>query len=121
MAAILASLTFTGCTKAVNVPVDQVDSAAQVHGISHRITMIDGARYAVDRFSTTDSTVTIIKLNQADTRYKRVKLPIVLEKDDITSLERFELDHGKSFLLVAPIGLFVMLVVGLAIDPPTLN
>ena len=53
----------------------------------------------------------------ADTRYKHVELPVVLNRRDVKFVEKLELDQGKSFYLVAPIGLAVLLIIGLATSP----
>lgn len=82
--------------------------------------MKDNTQYVVDQFAITDSTVTIIKWNLADTRYKHVELPVVLNRRDVKFVEKLELDEGKSFLVVAPIGLVVLFIVLLATGPPIL-
>ena len=79
--------------------------------------MKDNTQYVVDQFAITDSTVTIMKWNLADTRYKHVELPVVLNRRDVKFVEKLELDQGKSFYLVAPIGLAVLLIIGLATSP----
>jgi len=79
--------------------------------------MKDNTQYVVDQFAITDSTVTIMKWNLADTRYKHVELPVVLNRQDVKFVEKLELDQGKSFYVVAPIGLAVLLIIGLAMSP----
>jgi hypothetical protein len=117
---ILAALLFAGCTRAVEMPLEKLDSEAQSHE-AHLITMKDDTRYAIDRFSTTDSTIVIVKLNLADERYKHVDLPIVVNREDVKSLQKLELDQGKSFFLVAPLGLAVLFIILLATSPPILS
>jgi hypothetical protein len=113
---ILAALVFAGCTRAVDVPLYQFEAEAQSHE-SHRFTMKDNTQYVVDQFAISDSTVTIMKWNLADTRYKHVELPVVLNRRDVKFVEKLELDQGKSFYVVAPIGLAVLLIIGLATSP----
>ena len=113
---ILAAFVFAGCTRAVDVPLYQFEVEAQSHE-SHRFTMKDNTQYVVDQFAISDSTVTIMKWNLADTRYKHVELPVVLNRRDLKFVEKLELDQGKSFYLVAPIGLAVLLIIGLATSP----
>jgi len=79
--------------------------------------MKDNTQYVVDQFAITDSTVTIMKWNLADTRYKHVELPVVLNRQDVKFVEKLELDQGKSFYVVAPIGLAVLLIIGMAMSP----
>ena len=79
--------------------------------------MKDNTQYVVDQFAISDSTVTIMKWNLADTRYKHVELPVVLNRRDLKFVEKLELDQGKSFYLVAPIGLTVLLIIGMAMSP----
>ena len=79
--------------------------------------MKDNTQYVVDQFAISDSTVTIMKWSLADTRYKHVELPVVLNRRDVKFVEKLELDQGKSFYVVAPIGLTVLLIIGLATSP----
>ena len=113
---LIIALTATGCTRAVDVPLYQFEAEAQSHE-SHRFTMKDNTQYVVDQFAVSDSTVTIMKWNLADTRYKHVELPVVLNRRDVKFVEKLELDQGKSFYVVAPIGLAVLLIIGLATSP----
>jgi hypothetical protein len=121
VALLLIGSMVTGCTQAVEVPREQFESASQAHNVSHRITMTGGSRYAVKRFSLTDSTVTIAELNPADERYKHVELPIVMRREDMKSIERLELDPGKSFFVVLPIGLAIIWIVVLSTSPGITN
>jgi hypothetical protein len=121
VALLLIGSMATACTRAVEVPREQFESTSQAHNVSHRITMTDGSRYVIKQFTVTDSTITIVELNQADERYKHVALPMFLRRADVKSIERMELDPGKSFFLVAPIGLAILLVVDWANSPPILN
>ena len=116
VALLIIALTATGCTRAVDVPLYQFEAASQSHE-SHRFTMKDNTQYVVDQFAISDSTVTIMKWNLADTRYKHVELPVVLNRQDVKFVEKLELDQGKSFYVVAPIGLAVLLIIGLAMSP----
>ena len=116
VALLIIALTAAGCTRAVDVPLYQFEVEAQSHE-SHRFTMKDNTQYVVDQFAISDSTVTIMTWNLADTRYKHVELPVVLNRQDVKFVEKLELDQGKSFYVVAPIGLTVLLIIGLATSP----
>jgi len=109
---LIIALTATGCTRAVDVPLYQFEAEAQSHE-SHRFTMKDNTQYVVDQFAVSDSTVTIMKWNLADTRYKHVELPVVLNRQDVKFVEKLELDQGKSFLAVAPLGVTLLLMIGI--------
>jgi len=109
---ILAAFVFAGCTRAVDVPLYQFEAEAQSHE-SHRFTMKDNTQYVVDQFAISDSTVTIMKWNLADTRYKHVELPVVLNRRDVKFVEKLKLDQGKSFLAVAPLGVTLLLMIGI--------
>jgi hypothetical protein len=121
VALLLIGSMVTGCTRAVEVPREQFESTSQAHNVSHRITMTDGSRYVIKQFTVTDSTITIVELNQADERYKHVALPMFLRRADVKSIERMELDPGKSFFVVVPIGLAVIWIVVLATSPPLVD
>ena len=75
--------------------------------------MKDNTQYVVDQFAISDSTVTIMKWNLADTRYKHVGLPVVLNRRDVKFVEKLKLDQGKSFLAVAPLGVTLLLMIGI--------
>jgi hypothetical protein len=111
IAVLMIVLMASSCTRAVEIPLKNLDSEAESHE-SHRIVMRDGAQYVVDRFSTDDSTITITKWNLADTRYKHVEPPVILNREDVKALERLELDQGKSFLVFAPLGVTLLLIIG---------
>ncbi len=93
-----------GCSKAINVPLDQVESV-QDPKQRHRIHMKDGTEYAVRRFAVTDSTIVIHDLSPTDIRSDVVSEPIVLSRGSVASVERIEDRHDDIF------GVFALLVV----------
>jgi hypothetical protein len=77
--------------------------------------MVDGSHYSAKRFSTTDSTLVIEKLNPSDSHYDKEKVPIVLSMNDVQSVSKLELREGLSFALVATFGVIIILLM----NPPS--
>lgn len=75
----------------------------------HRIELVDGTHYAVERFSVTDSTVVIEELHRIDERRKRTELPLQVPIADVKSISAIDIHEGRTFLLAATI---VTVVVG---------
>ncbi len=96
VAVILAVSLFAACTKAVDIPRDDFESAAKAESAHHRIELKDGSEYIVNEFSLTDSTMVIEKLNGGDLRYNEAKLPIVLPIGDVESVSRLETRKGPT-------------------------
>lgn len=95
----MIALMATGCSRTVNVPLDQVDSVRDPKA-RHRIHMDDGSEYAVRRFTATDSTIVIDDLSPTDARFGTAKLPITLSRENILSVSRAE---GPNILVVGSI------------------
>jgi hypothetical protein len=114
MALLLVVLTATSCSKAVEMPRDQLENAPETHP-GYRIQMVDGSHYSAKRFSTTDSTLVIEKLNPSDSHYDKEKVPIVLSMNDVQSVSKLELREGLSFALVATFGVIIILLM----NPPS--
>jgi hypothetical protein len=89
---VSAALVATGCSRTVNVPLNQVQSVRDPQA-RHRIHMIDGTEYAVRRFTATDSTIVIDDLSPSDTRFDSASLPIVLSRANVQSVTRAEGPH----------------------------
>jgi hypothetical protein len=114
IALILIVFMAAGCSKPVEIPHDQFESAAREEHARHRIQKIDGSHYTVERFSLTDSTVVIEKLNRTDARYKRTALPIVVPLSDVESISKYELDKDRSFFALVGAGAVALLVIAMA-------
>jgi hypothetical protein len=115
IALVLIAVTGAGCSKAVVIPRDQLSGRPETR-VGYRIQMVDGSHYTARRFSTTDSTLVIEKLNPSDSRHKKVTVPIVLSMNDIQSVSRLEMREGLSFAVVAFAGVIVILLM----NPPEL-
>jgi hypothetical protein len=101
-------LTVMGCSKSVNVPLDQVESV-QDRKARHRIHVRDGDEFAVRRFTVTDSTIVIDDLSPTDIRFDAVDLPIVLRRSDVVAIERVE-GRGQLFFIVIPAAVVLLLI-----------
>jgi hypothetical protein len=70
----------------------------------------------VKEFATTDSTLVIAALSNADRKYGRIDLPLSVRWDDVQSVSRQEVNAPKTVLivggtLVVAIGALVALIV----------
>lgn len=104
-----------GCSEAVEIPREQIANQPENH-IGYRIYMVDGSHYSAKRYSVTDSTLVIEKLNPADVRHKKVAVPIVLPLADVQSVSKLELKEGTSFAFAATLGVIVIMLM----NPPKL-
>ena len=114
IALILLVFMAAGCSKPVEIPRDQFEAATREEHARYRIQMVDGSYYTVERFSLTDSTVVVEKLNPTDARYKRTALPIVVPLGAVESISRYELDKDKSFFALVGAGVVALIVVFIA-------
>ena len=110
---MLSVLVLIGCSKAVELPRDQIANQPESH-IGYRIQMVDGSRYSAKRYSVTDSTLVIEKLNPSDSRYKKVSVPIALPITSVQSVSKLELKEGASFAVVATFGVIMIML----LNPP---
>lgn len=109
IALVLTALMSTGCSKAIEIPRDQFEAASRDDSMRHRIELVDGTRYAVVRFSVTDSTLVIEELHRTDERRKKTALPLTIPIADVKSIDAIDIHEGRTFLLAATI---VTVVVG---------
>jgi hypothetical protein len=107
---VCLALIASGCSKAVQIPSDQVDAAAREESGRYRIQMVDGSYYTVERFSLTDSTIVIEKLGPSDARYKRIALPIDVPLADVESVSKYELDHDRTFFALVGAGVVALAI-----------
>jgi len=102
--AVLTIVFAIGCTKTVNVPLDQLARGSRDVKKPHHIYMVDGSEYSVRQFVVHDTTLTIQKLSPSDPRYKNATLPIVLPLRGVKSVEKSEPPIG-GFVFIALVGL----------------
>ena len=115
---VLIALLVTGCSRAVEIPREQIDDPVYQHPGSYRIRLDGQEEYLVRRFSVTDSTVVIQELHPSDERYRfgRKDLPVTVPRAAVSSISRMETKHGLTFavitLSVLAIALFLFIVTG---------
>lgn len=108
---LLIAFMVTGCSTAVEVPREQIESGTRRDDGIYRIRTVDKAKYDARVFSLTDSTLVIEKLNATDARYKKAELPIVLVRDDVVSISKYELARGRSFFALSGAFLLIMAII----------
>jgi hypothetical protein len=84
----LVTLEICGCSKAVVVPREELDSAEYRKPGNYRNRLHGWNEYHARRFSMTDSTVVIDELLQSDDHYKvmRHDMPIVVPLKDVENI-----------------------------------
>jgi hypothetical protein len=107
-------LALAGCSKPVEIPRDQFDAAAKEEKSYFRIQMADDSHYVVRRFALTDSTLVIEKLHQADERYNRTELPIVVPRADVASIAKYGLDKDRTFWALVGLSATVLAILFVA-------
>lgn len=82
---IMAALLITGCSRAVEIPRQQVGAEEYRRVGSYKVRLHGWNEYNVRRFSMTDSTVVIEELLATDDHYKLKKhdMPIVVPLEDV--------------------------------------
>jgi hypothetical protein len=108
------TLAAGGCMRSVEIPRNDVQASHQWHGYYQIKTTHD--QYTVKEFATTDSTLVIAALSNADRKYGRIDLPLSVRWDDVQSVSRQEVNAPKTVLivggtLVVAIGALVALIV----------
>ncbi len=100
-------VALAGCTKTVDVPIDDLES---VHDrkARHHVNMVDGSQYSVRQFTVTDSTLVIDDLSPTDSRKGVVNEPITVPRDSIASVERLE---GGQYLIFGTVALAAVLLI----------
>ena len=97
---VLIALMATGCSRTVVVPREDYDRASHEYGKTHRLDLQDSSYYLVRRFAVTDSTVVVEELYSSDKRYgTHARTPIVLTRQDLTSISRVETNWTKTGLV----------------------
>lgn len=114
IALILIVFMAAGCSTAVEVPREQIESGTRRDDGIYSIRTVDNEKYAVRSFSMTDSTLVIEKLNATDARYKKAELPIILARDHVRAISKYELARGRSFFLLAGSFLLIMAIIGIS-------
>jgi hypothetical protein len=108
----LLAFVLSGCSRAVTVPPRELAPASQWHG-RYRIKTTT-AEFTARHFAVTDSTVVIRELAGSDKRYGDAELPITVPVQDVKSVERLDVDEGKTFVVVVLAAVFAGLIIGLS-------
>jgi len=109
--ALLAMVSFTtnGCMRAVDMAPAEVASRPEWQG-QYQIRTTDD-RFLVRQFQVTDSTLVILRLNGADGKYGRLKLPAALPINNVRTVASLETDPMKTgFAIVGAIGLVAAII-----------
>jgi hypothetical protein len=113
---VLAGLMALGCSRAVNIPSDQVDDLRWHQPGTYRIRLHGREEYLVRRYTVTDSTVVVEELHPSDERYRfhRTEVPITIPLSRVESIARLETNRPVTALLLVTAGAAAAFVVWLA-------
>ena len=106
---LVVTLILSSCSQAARVPQSELTSGTERTGL-HRIQTVDD-QFVVQRFAVTDSTINILEFAETDGRYGRAELPVVIDLDDVKSVEKISTDNDHGGLIlwtVAIVGIVVL-------------
>lgn len=112
---LMVLMVFSACTKTIEIPRNEFEAASQDASASHRIRTADNNEFVAEAFTVTDSTVVILRLSPADTRYRTGdRVPIVLNLQDVESIKR--LHSSETPAIVAILFVFAMIYLATSFD-----
>lgn len=76
------------CSSSVRVPPDAMEEKSHQGDGRFRLELTDHTVYRFTRYTTTDSTLVIQALQEADERYGKAELPITVRRADIEYMTR---------------------------------
>lgn len=96
---ILIALLMTGCSKAVEIPREDITKPEYREPGVYRIRLHGIDEYIAERFSVTDSTIVIEQLSKSDERYRveRETLPVTVPIENVESVSRLEVNEGLTY------------------------
>lgn len=114
--AVLVALLLVACSRAAEIPRDQVGAEEYRKPGSYRIRLHGWNEYYARRFSMTDSTVVIEELTQSDDRYKLMRhdMPIVIPLADVVSISEMQSTWVTKPLLITSAVLVVATILIIA-------
>ncbi len=123
IATTLVAPTLISCSKAVEIPRDDIDDPKYRDAGSYRIRLQGWEEYLAARFSVTDSTIVIEELLPSDERFRtgRENLPITIVRERVASVSHMETNWWVTVPVVTGFGLVAGLFILLIMDPPNLS
>ena len=102
IACVLTALLLTGCSSTKQVPSEEFKAASQLPNRIYDVRTKDGSLYVARHYSVSDSTLVITELHKKDERYTSATMPIVLQLDDVASIQmRDQREAGQVLVLMA--------------------
>ncbi len=92
VALVVIALTATGCSKAVEIPLDRIGEPEWRKTADYRFRLVDGDEYFIRRFSVVDSTVVVEEAKDVDTELMGNPnlAPRSIPIDELRSVEKIE-------------------------------
>jgi hypothetical protein len=118
IASVLLVAIATGCSKAVEIPRDDIADAKYREPGSYRIRLKGWDEYLVKRFSVTDSTVVIEELLPSDEQFRmgRESLPTAISRDDVVSISRMQTNVAMTAVVLIPMAIIGYFIGWMIID-----
>lgn len=106
IAVLMIAVMVSGCSKAVDIPREDIDDAKYREPGSYRIRLKGWDEYLVKRFTTTDSSVVIEELLPSDERFRmgREELPQEISLSQVSSVSRMETNVPLTFAVSLVLG-----------------
>ena len=116
IASALIALTLSACSRAAEIPREQVTAKEYREPGSHRIRLHGWNAYYARSFSMTDSTVVIEELLSWDDHFElmRDEMPIVVPLRDVQNISVMKTNWLMTAVAVVAIGAVAGLLVGLS-------
>jgi hypothetical protein len=108
---MLTSLSATGCTKAVSLSIDELETQKSGGFSAFEIKTHGAEEYRVRHFVVDDSTLIITELVRTPPGVDRQNMPIRLRLDEIESITREDARPGISFIVLTVVGVFVIFAI----------
>ena len=109
---VLTATVMLGCTSRQKIAVDTLSEESVIANESIEVVTKDGTRHGVKSWTVTDTTLIVEKafVPGADMRDPNPEVPYSIDLASIDYVEKHELAHGKSFVILTS-----MFVVGMVI------
>lgn len=112
---IVTAFLLTGCSSTKQVPREEFEAVSQLPNRIYDVRTNDGSLYVARHYSVSDSTLVINELHKKDERHGQAVLPIVLQLDEVTSVEmRDQREAGQvvvlTVLVLLGIGLIALII-----------
>ncbi|HEX6941528.1 MAG TPA: hypothetical protein VF128_01305 [Gemmatimonadaceae bacterium] len=101
------------CSSSVRVPPDAMEEKSHQGDGRFRLELTDHTVYRFTRYTTTDSTLVIQALQEADERYGKAELPITVRRADIEYMTRTGTSWAPVLIIMGVVAVLGIVVVNM--------